>query len=139
MSNNKNKYGRSKKFKISVVGEGATEWHYISSFNKVENYKVSIRPSLPKKSTYSEIFNKAKQLINQGYDRAYCLIDLDVCCEDMVSYQKYLKEKKSIEKNKNIKVFETMPCIEYWFLLHFTSYSSKKYSSCDEVVKDLRK
>ena len=37
-------------------------------------------------------------------------------------------------------LYETNPCTEFWFLVHFLpTLSTKNYRNCDEVVKDLRK
>lgn len=31
-----------------------------------------------------------------------------------------------------------MPCIEFWFLLHFKPYSNKIYRNCNEVIQELK-
>jgi len=90
-------------------------------------------------SDYNSLFKKAVQLRKEGYTGVYVLIDLDVCTASNAAYQKYLKAKKKSLKDEGIRIYETMPCLEFWFLLHLQPFSAKIYKSYGEVVKDLKK
>lgn len=64
---------------------------------------------------------------------------MDVVYNKPTEKTPYLKAKAKAEKAK-IKVIETNPCTEFWFLLHFLpNLSTKTYVSYDDVVKDLRR
>lgn len=124
--------------RIAVVGDGQTEKIYFDKLKDVEGLRnVSLKPDLPKSvGSYKGVFDKAESLYEQGYDEVYCLIDIDKVLSDN-TLAKYLTDKKRIEK-KGIIVFESNPCIEFWFLLHFVR-TTKPFSNCESVEKDLQK
>lgn len=44
-----------------------------------------------------------------------------------------------LKKHNKIKVFETLPCFELWFLLHFTEFSSKIYLNSQSLLHEIKK
>lgn len=137
MSRNKRSIKPANK-RIAVVGDGQTEKIYFDKLKEVEGLRnVSLKPDLPKNvGNYKGVFDKAESLYEQGYDEVYCLIDMDKVLSDN-TLAKYLTDKKRIEK-KGMIVFESNPCIELWFLLHFVR-TTKFFSNCESVEKELRK
>lgn len=100
-----------------IVGEGETEFYYFSKwkdFLRSKGVLIDFAPDLPKHSDWYHIFQKASET---SHEHTYCLIDLDriKSGEDLF---KYRKKKREMEKT-GITILESMPCIEYWFLLHF--------------------
>jgi hypothetical protein len=129
---------RKEKFTVAIVGEGITEWHYFNDLKHIEKYKFEIKPDLPKHSDFNSIINKAKELIKKGYDIVYCVVDLDYIARNPTNKYNYNKEKN--KSNKNIKFIETMPCIEFWFLLHFYKiYSTRLYENYESLKNELKK
>lgn len=70
-----------------------------------------------------------------GYDKTYCVIDRD----------QHSKFHEALQKaqGKKIEVIISIPCFEYWLLLHF-EYVSRPFraaqgSDCNEVIKVLKK
>ena len=124
---------------VGVVGEGPSEWHYATDMNRVEEISISLRPVLPKHSDYQEIFRKAKQLVREGYEEVYCLIDMDTIKGSTAGERTYQTNKNKLLKNAKITVIETHPCLEFWYLLHFKPYSAKTYTNCHEVIRELKK
>jgi RloB-like protein len=124
--------------RIAVVGDGQTEKIYFDKLKEVEGLRnVSLKPDLPKNvGSYRGVFDKAESLYEQGYDEVYCLIDMDKVLSDN-TLAKYLTDKKRIKK-KGMVVFESNPCIEFWFLLHFVR-TTKPFSNCESVEKELQK
>ncbi len=54
--------------------------------------------------------------------------------------EKYQRENSKVEKKAGIRVIETMPCTEFWFLIHYKEgYSSHIYMSCQELEQELKK
>lgn len=135
----RNRNNRKAKFSIAIVGEGPTEWHYFNNMKQVKRFPYKLSPDLPKHSDYKYIFQKAKQLGSVGYDKIFCVLDVDVFKNDAAKEAKYQKEKKKILKDSRIEIFETMPCIEYWFLLHYVNYSSKIYPTYNSLKNELKK
>jgi hypothetical protein len=124
--------------RIAVVGDGQTEKIYFDKLKEVEGLRnVSLKPDLPKNvGSYKGVFDKAESLYEQGYDEVYCLIDMDKVLSDN-TLAKYLTDKKRIEK-KGIIVFESNPCTEFWFLVHFIR-TTKPFSNYESVEKELQK
>lgn len=128
------------KYQVAIIGEGPTEWHYFNDMKQVKRFPYKITPDLPKHSDYKCIFSKAKKLVNEGFNLVFCVLDLDVFKADAKKEEKYINEKNKLEKNDRIIVCETMPCIEYWFLIHYKKkYSSKIYPNYSSLEKELKK
>jgi hypothetical protein len=78
---------------------------------------------------------------DKGYDKVYCVIDQD-------KHDYFLAALKTAQEN-NIAVIVSIPCFEYWLLLHFEyttrpfqagpTKGSKKSSNCDKVIAVLNK
>lgn len=137
---------RTTEKKAAIVGEGESEFYYFSHLRDTKKYNFKLTPDLPKhtKSDYESIFKRADKLKNDGYDMVFCVIDYDTILEEKqkgnANYiQKYEKAKKELEKKDEIFIIETMPCLEYWFLLHYTTYSTRVYLSYKAVVPVLKK
>ena len=74
-----------------------------------------------------------------SFDRVYCVFDKD-------THSNYIAVVDSIKSATPKGVYfaiPSIPCFEYWFLLHF-NYTTKPYnplphnSVCDQVIADLR-
>lgn len=69
------------------------------------------------------------------YDKIFCVFDKDAHAH----FQAVFKE---ISEHKVIDAIVSVPCFEFWLLLHFT-YSDSPYSAsgdksvCDQVIKEL--
>ncbi|MCD6180317.1 MAG: RloB domain-containing protein [Bacteroidales bacterium] len=121
-----------------MIIEGETECWYLQLMQQHENLpKVDIKPELPKKRKLNEIKSLLKKLLEDGYDEIFWLVDLDAIithnqCSDL---QKIINNFK---KEKEIEILINNPCLEFWYLLHFCN-TGRSYSSCDKVVKEIRK
>ena len=123
---------------MAIIGEGETEWFYLDSLRIAKHYPFKMKPTYPKYSDCRSIFKQAHQCLSKRYDLVICLVDMDVVYNKPTEKTAYLKAKTKAEKAK-LKVIETNPCTEFWFLLHFLlKLSTKTYVSYDDVVKDLR-
>ena len=124
---------------VAIIGEGETEWFYLDSLRIAKHYPFKMKPTYPKHSDWRSIFKQAHQCLSERYDLVICLVDMDVVYNKPTEKTAYQKAKAKAEKAK-IKVIETNPCTEFWFLLHFLpNLSTKTYVSYDDVVKDLRR
>jgi len=132
----KRKGKRKLKKSIAIVGEGITEWYYFTYLRQNRNYSFKLAPKLPKHSDFKNIFSTAKKLINSNHDLVFCVLDID----SIKSNNQLEVFRNSCKKlSKAIIPITSNPCIELWFFLHFMRYtSSKRYSSCQEVVRELK-
>ncbi len=129
---------------IAIVGEGITEWHYFNDLQQTEKYAFQLKPELPKHSDVEAIVKKALELRETGYDKIFCLFDMDRMLSDQTENAKYEKYRQKLhnKKSKNkgsIIFYNTMPCIEYWFLLHFIQYSARTYQNYESLKPVLLK
>lgn len=137
---------RSSYKKILIVCEGEkTEPYYFQDliqYHKLNTANVAIDGSCG--SSPRSIYNHAAAMYEEErrkgnpYDGVYCVFDKD-------SHETYVETVQIIANHKPPKVFHattSIPCFEYWILLHF-EYTTKAYAStgknsiADEVIKDL--
>jgi len=73
--------------------------------------------------------NEAKRGKGVVYDQVWCVFDHD----------KHERLDEAIDKAKGnkIRVALSVPCFEFWYLLHFT-YTTRPFQDCEEVEKCLR-
>lgn len=124
--------------KFALIGEGFTEWYYFNSMRKAGRLCYDIKPELPKHSDLKSINDKAEECLQLGYIKVFCIVDYDTIARDQTEFNKYNKIKQ--KSKNNIIWIESMPSIEFWFLLHYQeNFSSKIYTNYKEIEKDLKK
>jgi hypothetical protein len=75
-----------------------------------------------------------------GYDRLFCVFDRD----QHATYQAAIDRARSARIGIPVNTITSVPCFEYWLLLHFT-YTDRAFtcagnrSPCDEVISELRR
>lgn len=88
-----------------------------------------------------ELFDEDAQLSNDHYDKIFCVIDRD-------KHDTYDSALAQIEKlkaeGKPFEAITSIPCFEYWLLLHFvynrqSFHAAGKKSICEGVIRELRK
>jgi len=127
--------------KVLIVTEGEkTEPLYLSAvcdFFGLNQANIEIDPKSD--SSPTSVVKYAKTLINKNkidpYDHVYCVIDRDTHQD----FQQALNQVASF-KNKDTKlhIILSVPCFEYWIILHFI-YTTKPFgvsgdSPCQELI-----
>ena len=134
--------------KVLIVCEGKmTEAYYFKKLKDglaLHAAHIEIRSDC--QSDPLKIYQYAARLCKQEadmadpYDNVYCVFDKD-------SHGTYQQAMEKIAKDKSTSTFiaiNSVPCFEYWLLLHFTP-STKPYratpgsSACDQVERELKK
>lgn len=126
--------------RIAIVGDGHTERIYFHQMSQYEDLGVSgidIKPELPDNKGWSKAIDRASQLAEDGYDRVYAIVDLDVIYQkDLIdAFKSKWEVVKERSKNK-VKLIRCYPCFELWFLLHYSD-TTKLFRNCDECVTEL--
>lgn len=140
---------RSSYDRVLIVCEGEkTEPIYLTDFKdclRLNSANIEIDGSCG--SSPISVFDHAKRRYLEEnrkanpYDRVFCVFDKDTHGD---SYEKALKEIRSTKPNGVFKAIPSIPCFEFFLLLHF-EYTTKpfiakgKKSVCDCVVQDLQK
>lgn len=119
---------------ILLVVEGQTEKEYFSDLKNSEKLlSVTIIPKIASHSSVSNILESAiRESKYRIYDSIWCVFDRDT---------KVTKKAEHLESQavkKGIKIADSLPAFEIWFLLHYTmpQYS---YSKQDKLIEELKK
>lgn len=133
--------------RVLIVVEGSnTELYYFQALIdhlKLSTANVTVDPNSD--SAPQSVVQHAKKQYEESkrsgdaFDRVYCVFDKD----RHSTYQSAINEVKTARPANVFEVMTSVPCFEYWLLLHF-SYTTKPYdrsekrSSCDCVTDDLQ-
>lgn len=133
--------------KVLIVCEGEkTEPYYFTdarNYHKINTLNIIIEGTGTDPLT---LVQRAKQLyqeqerLGDPYDRVYCVFDKD----EHTTYQQAVDLIKKASPKTRWFVVTSVPCFEYWLLLHFTYttqpfYSLPDLSAAKAVVKELKK
>jgi hypothetical protein len=129
---------------VLIVCEGTqTESNYLKALCKelrLSSANVEVIGCGADPLTIVEVALSTFKKKNKDYDRIYCVFDKD----QHTTYEASLNRIKTL-KNKNIPIYEitSVPCFEYWILLHFIEttrpYKSMgKKSSGDLLLSDVK-
>lgn len=88
-----------------IIGEGPTEFFYLNSLKDEFRQLQSIKPDTAKNTSLRELERSIESAIAMGYDRIFCLIDMDNKKKDPTSWAAYseLKRKYHCKKVHNEK------------------------------------
>lgn len=129
-----------------IIGEGPTEFFYLNSLKDEFRQLQSIKPDTPKNTSLRELERSIELAISMGYDRIFCLIDMDNKKKDPTSWaayselkRKYHGKKVNNEKkgiNYEVRFFETDRCTELFFLYYF-KYTGQNYADSKSIEDEL--
>lgn len=131
---------RRNKLTAAVIGEGITEKYFIQSLRDVLRIKPT--PVKPKNSSLKELELSIKDCIKKGYDRIYCMIDLDNKVMDgdpghESNAREYARLKRRYHNKPcncpdgskaTVLMIESFPATEVFFLYYF-GYTSASFSN----------
>jgi hypothetical protein len=120
-----------------VVGEGITEQYYFKHLNTLKAYGITVKPRLFSDSSLFEIEKKTKELLSGGAT-VICVFDADVSQRNEKENALLERFVKKYKRNRNVIICDSLPAIEFWFLLHYKN-THKAYSSNAALKTELRK
>lgn len=111
---------------ILIVCEGETEVRYFTALRnklKIGTMHINLQTS-NQKTEPIQVVDKAKEFICT-YREIYCVFDKDM----HITFSDAEKEVERIEKDEkiNIKAIVSVPCFEYWILLHYRFLNKSFY------------
>ena len=136
---------RQPRRRVLIVSEGRTELAYLCELLDclgLNRANVKMRQGQP--SNPDGVLGDARQHFEadpEEYSRIFCVFDRD----EHQSFAPVLQEiQTGIRRGEIISAVPSVPCFEYWLLLHFENTTrpypvSEDESSCSQVEKDLRK
>lgn len=120
-----------------VLGDGKTEQHYLTHLKKLKKYKFTIRPSLFSNITIENVEYYIEEHLSGGCNNIIYITDYDTIVNQH-KLEKFNKLKRKYAQKKEVLICETMPSIEFWFLLHFCK-TTTEFASCDDVTRFLKR
>lgn len=123
--------------KFVVLGDGLTEQYYLKHLKEIRGYGYSIRPYFFSSITIETAEQIIDELLSGGCDYIVYMTDYDtIVGQKQVS--KYKRFASKYRKKQEVLICESMPSIEFWFLLHYRK-TTRNFQNADEVMKELKK
>lgn len=123
--------------RITVIGEGLTERWYFDHLRTVMGYKYDCKPRFFTHQSYEEM-RKLIEWVLQNGGIAVCVCDADITRNNLVESQRLKEMKEYYSENDRVVICDSMPSIEFWFLLHYLEIS-RHFNSSAEVAAVLRR
>lgn len=121
----------------TIIGAGITEQWYFTHLKALRGYRVKIRPRFFGTETAAGLDKKIEEVLrDEGI--AICVFDTDVSTWNETECKKLTALQKKYEGNASVLLCDSMPSIEYWFLLHY-KHTSRYFGTSKAVIKELKK
>ncbi len=142
------KSNRSRYDRVLIICEDSkTEPNYlreIVDFLKLNSANIEVDGSCGSSPISVVKYSKKRYLEEKKkenpFDRVFCVFDKD----SHSSYERALNEILNAKPKKVFQAINSVPCFEYWLLLHF-KFSTKPFtaigrkSACDHLIQELKK
>lgn len=126
-----------KRSRITVIGEGLTERWYFEHLRVIKGYRYECKPRFFAHQSYEEMMKLIDWVLQNG-GIAVCVCDADIT-RDNEERNKKLQEMKALyAKDERVFICDSMPSIEFWFLIHYMN-TSKYFKDANAVIKVLKK
>lgn len=123
--------------RITVIGEGLTERWYFDHLRTVMGYRYDCKPRFFSHQSYDEM-RKLIEWVLQNDGIAVCVCDADITRTNNVESLRLKEMKEHYAENEKVIICDSMPSIEFWFLLHYLE-TSKHFRDSAEVAGVLRR
>jgi hypothetical protein len=131
------KQGLELKQGIYIVGEGITEQYYFLHLKQLKKYTCIVKPRFFGKTNIEEIQNQVERLLS-GDINVICVFDADVSERNQAERTKLNHFIQKYGRNKNVIICDSLPSIEFWFLLHYIN-TNRPFQNSKEVERALIK
>lgn len=122
---------------ITIIGEGATERFYFTHLKSIFAYNYVCKPRNFTKQSLEEIQRRIEQVLaDEGI--AVCVFDADTTRTNPAEKTKLENMKSKYADNSSVIICDSMPSIEFWFLLHYI-ITNRYFASSDDVIATLQK
>ena len=122
---------------ITIIGEGLTERMYFTHLKRLRGYRYTCKPRNFAEQTLEEIQKQVERVLADN-GIAVCVFDADVARDKPAEKAKLDAMRRKYANKDSVIICDSMPSIEFWFLIHFLN-TNKYYASSHDVIKVLRK
>lgn len=122
---------------ITIIGEGATERYYFTHLKRLRGYNYVCKPRNFTEQTFDEMQKQIERVLaDRGI--AVCVFDADVTRTRPAEKTKYEDMCRKYANNPSVVLCDSMPSIEFWFLLHYLN-TNRYFATSDDVITMLRR
>ena len=121
----------------TIIGAGITEQWYFTHLKALRGYRVKIRPRFFGTETAAGLDKKIDEVLRDD-GIAICVYDADVSTWNETERKKLAALQKKYEGNASVLLCDSLPSIEYWFLLHY-KHTTRHFGTSKAVIKELKK
>jgi hypothetical protein len=104
---------------------------------KLQHYRYTCKPRNFAQQSLEEM-QKLVDRVLADYGIAICVFDADVARANPNEMAKLNRMRRKYKDNKNVVICDSMPSIEFWFLIHYLN-TNKHFNTSDDVIEALRK
>lgn len=122
---------------ITIIGEGATERYYFTHLKRLRGYNYVCKPRNFTEQTFDEMQKQIDRVLADN-GIAVCVFDADVTRTRPAEKIKYDDMRRKYAKNPSVILCDSMPSIEFWFLLHYLN-TNRYFATSDDVMIVLRR
>lgn len=122
---------------ITIIGEGATERYYFTHLKRLRGYNYVCKPRNFTEQTFDEMQKQINRVLADN-GIAVCVFDADVTRTRPAEKIKYDDMRRKYAKNPSVILCDSMPSIEFWFLLHYLN-TNRYFATSDDVITVLRR
>ncbi|MBR4920739.1 MAG: RloB domain-containing protein [Prevotella sp.] len=125
-----------------ISGGKNTERFYFQHISRnIKELRV-IPEYFGKESSYTSFFpEKINKILKDNNEaKIFCVFDWDTIYGNKTNLEKhnrFVKQIRSFIDDDRVILCPSMPCFEYWFLLHFKN-TTKFVGTCEEIAKMLK-
>jgi len=120
---------------ITIIGEGATERYYFTHLKRLRGYNYVCKPRNFTEQTFDEMRKQIERVLADN-GIAVCVFDADVTRTRPAEKAKFEDLKRKYADNPAVILCDSMPSIEFWFLLHYLN-TNRYFATSDDVINAL--
>lgn len=128
---------RLKSPNITLIGEGITEQYYFKHIRSIFNFRYILKPYFFGITSLTDMDRKIAEVL-EGGGIAICVFDADVSQRLETERSKFNNLLKKYSRKENVVFCDSMPSVEYWFLLHYEN-TNKHFNNSKAVERILKK
>ena len=122
---------------ITIIGEGATERYYLTHLKRLRGYNYVCKPRNFTEQTFDEMQKQIERVLADN-GIAVCVFDADVTRTRPAEKAKFEDMKRKYADNPAVILCDSMPSIEFWFLLHYLN-TNRYFATSDDVIDVLHR
>lgn len=122
---------------ITIIGEGLTERGYFKHLKSLKGYRYTCKPRNFSQQSIDDLQKQIDKVLEDD-GVAVCVFDADVARDKPAERKKLEAMQKKYAGKEQVILCDSMPSIEFWFLIHYLN-TNKYFASSTDVIKVLHR